>query len=97
MVFKHNVPTYVGFFINYIDHGYFVVIHKVNQSVDDEINKVCEKYYEQFKSKGYSVQYRTECTVYCKPKHVYPTRSIIFHPVYDISTRNNNESNAKFD
>jgi len=60
--------------------AYSRIINK-NLKADSAIKDVCESYKTKFEPKGFSIEYRTMFTGYCKPKHATPTRIIAFPPV----------------
>lgn len=49
-----------------------------NKTLDEKIKSVCESYDTEFSRKGYSIQYRTKWTGFCKPKHAIPVRVVVF-------------------
>jgi len=57
-----------------------------NQKVDEEIKSVCTTFEPKFQLKGYSIEYRTMHTQFCRPiwkvegKWAIPSRAIIFPP-----------------
>ena len=66
-------PFLVGF-------GYMgqVIIPK-NQAVDNEIRNVCAQFTSAWAGKGVTIQYQTQHTGLCKPKHARSSRAIHVH------------------
>merc|ERR1712003_378579 len=60
--------------------GIFLQIKVINsnKTIDEKINSVCELHNTEFQKKGYSIQYRTKWTGFCKPKHASPERAVVF-------------------
>jgi len=56
-----------------------MIINK-NQKADWAIKSVCLTFEPKFKLKGFSIEYRTQFTQFCKPKHAIPSRAIVFPP-----------------
>lgn len=70
---------------------------KQNQIIDSDIKKVCDTYNHHFMRKGYRIEYKTEWTNFCKPKHAKPSRVLIFHSYVDIEESKLNDAEDCFD
>jgi hypothetical protein len=59
--------------------GLQVVVQK-NHVVDKKIESICELFNAEFLKTGFSPEYRTQFTGWCKPRHARPKRLIVFKP-----------------
>jgi len=59
--------------------GLKVIVQK-NQAVDKRIESICELFNAEFLETGYSPEYRTQYTGWCKPRYARPLRLIVFKP-----------------
>mmetsp|Transcript_17149 Transcript_17149/g.19717 ORF Transcript_17149/g.19717 Transcript_17149/m.19717 type:complete len:202 (+) Transcript_17149:111-716(+) len=73
------------FFVQYI-------IIALNKKVDEQIKAICESYNTEFNQKGYSIQYRTKWTGFCKPKHALPARAVAFVAVPEYVEKQKEET-----
>ena len=67
---------------------YFALIYNINKKnlrIDAEIKNIIEnEYNRKLQSKGYSIEYRTQFTGFCKPKHAVTKRVIAF-PKFEVT------------
>merc|ERR1712176_651852 len=78
-IIRYSVQfLYIPVLVVFISGLYFIV--ERNQRIDRSIKDVCAQYNTEFQRIGYSLEYKTMHTGFCKTKHARPVRVIIFKP-----------------
>jgi len=68
-------------------------ILKKNRALDDKIRSVCDdEFKDKFKFKGYTLEYQAQNTGLYRQKHGHTYRVILFHPIPDFQTSNNDNN-----
>lgn len=68
-----------------------------NKKVDEQIKAICESHNTGFNQKGYSIQYRTKWTGFCKPKYALPARAVAFVAVPEYVEKQKEETSDLID